>query len=365
MYNGPLRGVITIIAAESRNPQERPALELVECVPNFSEGRDQEVIEAIAGEIAQTPGVELLDVDPGRSTHRTVVTFVGPPGPVEEAAFRAIGQAAERIDMRIHRGAHPRMGATDVCPFVPLTGTTMEDCVAGARRLGRRVGRTLGIPVYLYGEAATRPERRRLPALRAGEYEGLPAKLRDPAWAPDFGPARFLPRSGVTAIGARRLLLAWNVNLDTPDARIARRIAARLRESGGLVRAAGGEVRRVPGRFRHLQGSGWSIEEYGRAQVTFNVTDTEAIGLHELFAACREEAARLGVRVTGSEVVGLVPLAMLLAAGDEALARGGAPEGERVAAAVAALGLDELRPFVPERKVLEYRLRAALGQASL
>jgi glutamate formiminotransferase/formiminotetrahydrofolate cyclodeaminase len=279
-------------------------MKLIECVPNFSEGRDRSVIDAITAEISGTSGAALLDVDAGAATHRTVVTFAGPPEAVEEAAFRAIRRAAELIDMRRHRGEHPRIGATDVCPFVPMRGATMQDCIEIARRLGRRVGTELGIPVYLYGAAATRPERRRLPDIREGEYEALPRKLERPEFAPDFGPATFNARSGATVIGAREFLIAWNVNLNTRDRKLAARIAAELRETGKLQRDAAGAIVRdgtgkplsVPGRFAELQGGGWYIREYGRAQLTFNVMSHTVAPLHEVFDAALIEASSSGSR---------------------------------------------------------------------
>jgi len=266
---------------------------LIECVPNFSEGRDRAVIDAITAEISDTEGAVLLDVDPGQTTHRTVVTIAGPPDAVVEAAFRAIRKAAELIDMSKHEGEHARMGATDVCPFVPMQGATMEDCVKLARRLAERVGEELGIPTYLYGEAAQKPERTRLPDIRQGEYEALPEKLKDPAFAPDFGPAKFSARSGATAIGARPFLIAWNLNLNTRQKKLANKVAAELRETGKLKRNAGGKfVRdengkalREPGMFTHLQGGGWYIEEYGRSQISFNLMDYKITGIHQVFDA--------------------------------------------------------------------------------
>jgi len=346
-------------------------MKLIECVPNFSEGRDRTVIDAITGEIGRVEGAVLLDVDPGASTNRTVVTFAGPPEAVLEAAFRAIRKAAERIDMAGHRGVHPRMGATDVCPFVPMQGATMADCIELAESLGRRVGDELGIPVYLYGEAARRPERRRLPDIRHGEYEMLPVKLADPAFAPDFGTAEFNPRSGATVIGAREFLIAWNINLNTRDRRVANRIAAELREtgrpqkdaSGKTVRGPDGQALRQPGRLRELQGGGWYISDYGRAQISFNLMNYRVTGLHTVFDAACDEAAKLGARVTGSELVGLVPLDALLAAGDHYLARlgrtTGVPESERIHSAVLSLGLGELARFDPAQKVVEYGYRGA------
>ncbi|HKQ62909.1 MAG TPA: glutamate formimidoyltransferase, partial [Candidatus Polarisedimenticolaceae bacterium] len=344
-------------------------MKLVECVPNFSEGRDRATIDAITREISAVAGAKLLDVDPGAATHRTVVTFVGPPDAVLEAAFRAIRRAAELIDMGRHHGEHPRMGATDVCPFVPMQGATMEDCVELARRLGHRVGSELGIPVYLYGEAASRPERRRLPDIRQGEYEALPQKLQSAEFAPDYGPAAFNARSGATAIGAREFLIAWNVNLNTRDRKLAEKIAAALREtgrprrdaSGAIVRDALGQAQREPGRFRELQGGGWYIAEYARAQLTFNLMNHKVTSLHAVFDAAREEAARLGLRVTGSELVGLVPLEAILAAGDHYLTRQGrtigVPDAERVHTAILSLGLADLAPFDPQEKIIEYKYR--------
>jgi glutamate formiminotransferase/formiminotetrahydrofolate cyclodeaminase len=342
-------------------------MSLVECVPNFSEGRDAGKIAAIAASIEAVDGVALLDVDPGRATNRTVLTFAGAPDAVEEAAFRGIETAAHLVDMRVHHGEHPRMGATDVCPFVPLEGTTMDECVEMARRVGARVGTELGIPVYLYGEAASIPDRRSLADVRHGEYEGLAARVD----RPDYGPATFNPVSGATAIGARSFLIAYNVNLNTRDRRAANEIAGALRESGRPKRNRQGTIERdvdgvavyEPGRFSRLRGVGWYIEEYGRAQVSFNLTDPATTSLHAVFDASCEEAARLGLRVTGSEIVGLVPRDALLAAGDHYLrAQGkttGVPEAERIHVAVMSLGLNDVAPFDPAQKVIEYRYRGA------
>jgi len=344
---------------------------LIECVPNFSEGRDRGVIDAITAEISETEGAVLLDVDPGQATHRTVVTIAGPPDAVVEAAFRAIRKAAELIDMSKHEGEHARMGATDVCPFVPMQGATMEDCIELAKRLAKRVGEELGIPSYLYGEAAQRPERTRLPDIRQGEYEALPEKLKDPAFAPDFGPAEFNSRSGATAFGARPFLIAWNLNLNTRQKKLANQVAAELRETGKLKRnAAGkfvrdenGKAMRVPGIFTHLQGGGWYIDEYGRAQISFNLMDYKITGIHQVFDAACAEAEKIGVRITGSELVGLIPLEAMLAAGDYYLDKQGATRGvteqERIHAAVLSLGLAELNPFDPMDKIIEYRYYGA------
>lgn len=334
-------------------------MKLIECVPNFSEGRDRAVIEAIAAEISGTPGAMLLDVDPGAATNRTVVTFIGGPDAVEEAAFRAIKKAAALIDMTRQQGEHPRLGATDVCPFIPVQGATMEDCVAIARRVGRRVGEELGIPVFLYEAAASRPERKSLADVRRGEYEALPEKLKDPVFAPDFGPARFNPRSGATVIGAREFLIAYNVNLNTKDKKLASAIAQVIREAGSSKRGADGTTVTIPGRFKNCRAVGWYIEEFGRAQVSINLTNYKLTPLHHVFDAVCEEAAKLGLRVTGSELVGLIPRDALLAAGDHYLAKQGkttgVPEKERVHAAVLSLGLSELANFEPSLKVIEYR----------
>ncbi|MGB5564966.1 MAG: glutamate formimidoyltransferase, partial [Acidimicrobiia bacterium] len=338
-------------------------MKLVECVPNFSEGRDHEVVASITAEIERVDGVELLDVDPGAATNRTVVTFVGTPEAAEEAAFRAIARAAELIDMSRHTGEHPRMGATDVCPFVPIEGTTLDDCVEIARRLGARVGADLGIPVYLY-EYAALDGRRSLADARSGEYESLAARSD----APDFGPA-LNPSAGATAIGARRFLIAYNVNLNTTDRKLAHQVASAVRTLGTATRDADGKIIKnehgktvfAPGRFEEVKGVGWYIDEYDRAQVSLNLTDTAVSPMHEVFQACREEASLRGMRVTGSEIVGLVPLDAMLAAGDyflEAQGRTTAiPKHDRVRAAVVSLGLDEITPFDPAAKIVEYRFR--------
>jgi glutamate formiminotransferase/formiminotetrahydrofolate cyclodeaminase len=290
---------------------------------------------------------------------------------VEEAAFRAIRRASQLIDMSKHKGEHPRMGATDVCPFVPVQGATMEDCVEVARRLGKRVGDELGIPVYLYEAAATRPARRSLADIRKGEYEALPEKMKDPDFAPDFGPAVHNERSGATVIGAREFLIAYNFNLNTRDKKLAHAIAQELREAGKpkrgpdgkIVKDAEGRTVNVPGRFKECRAVGWYIEEYGRAQISINFTNYKVTSIHEVFDAAREEAGRRGLRVTGSELVGLIPLEAVLAAGDYYLARQGkttgVPEKERVHAAILSLGLAELGPFDPQQKIIEYRYRGA------
>jgi glutamate formiminotransferase / formiminotetrahydrofolate cyclodeaminase len=338
---------------------------LVECVPNFSEGRDRAKIDAITKVIEACPGVRLLDVDPGADTNRTVVTFVGEPDAVVEAAFAAIARAAEVIDMAQHHGAHSRIGATDVCPFVPLEGVTMEDCVALARRLGERVGRDLRIPVYLYEEAATSPARRNLADVRKGEYEGLREKLADPEWQPDFGPADFNPRTGASVIGAREFLVAYNINLNTKDKRLATRIAQVIRESGGPKRDAKGafvldekgEKVHQPGRFECCKATGWYIDQYGLAQISINFTNYKKTPVHVVFDECCREAERWGLRVTGSELVGLIPKAAIVAAGRHYLEKqglsAGQPEADLVEAAVLSLGLAQLGPFEPKKKIIE------------
>jgi glutamate formiminotransferase/formiminotetrahydrofolate cyclodeaminase len=344
-------------------------MKLVECVPNFSEGRDRDKIRAITAEIEAVPGVKLLDVDPGASTNRTVVTMLGEPEAVQEAAFRAIAKAAEILDMRTHKGAHSRMGATDVCPFVPVSGVTMDDCVRLAADLGRRVADELGIPVYLYEAAARKPERRNLATVRAGEYEGLPEKLKDPRWAPDFGQAVFNPRSGATIIGAREFLIAYNFNLNTRDRKLAHEIALSLRESGrarrdkdgNVVKDARGNTVKLPGRFKEVKSVGWYVEDYGVAQVSVNFTNYKTTPIHVVFDEAVRLAAKLGLRVTGSELVGLIPKEALLMAGRHYLEKQGkspgVPEDELIRMAVRSLGLADVAPFDPEKKIIEYQVR--------
>ena len=344
---------------------------IIECVPNFSEGRDMAVIEKITDEIKKVDGVKLLDVDPGKATNRTVVTFVGEPDSVVEAAFNAIKKAAELIDMSKHRGEHPRMGATDVCPLIPVSGVTMEETVQYARKLAKRVGEELGIPVYLYEEAATTPERRNLAVIRAGEYEGLEKKLQDPKWIPDFGPAKFNPKTGATVIGARDFLVAYNINLNTTSTRRANAVAFDIREkgrvkregdplTGKIVRDKDGKPVRIPGALKHVKAIGWFIEEYGIAQVSVNLTNINETPLHRVFEEAEKSANKRGMRVTGSELVGLVPKKVLLEAGKHFLEKQqrstGIPEEDIIFIAVKSLGLDDLAPFDPKKKVIEYLL---------
>lgn len=347
---------------------------LIECVPNISEGRDRAKIDAIASVVETVEGVRLLDVDPGKATNRTVITFVGEPEPVCEAAFRLIKKAQELIDMRVHKGEHPRFGATDVCPLVPISGMSMEETAGYAKKLGERVGRELGIPVYLYEAAASEEKRRNLANNRSGEYEGLPKKLKDPAWKPDHGPAEFnesVARSGAMAIGARNFLVAYNVNLNTTSTRRANAIAFDIREAGRVMREgdpltgkpvldSSGEPLKIPGKLKAVKGIGWYIEEYGIAQLSLNLTDITVTPVHVAFHEACKSAEERGIRVTGSELVGLIPKQALLDAADFYLARQerslGISEREKIKIAVKSLGLDDLAPFDPQKKVIEYML---------
>ncbi len=389
---------------------------IVECVPNFSEGRDRALLEKITNAIAAVPGVSLLDVDPGANTNRTVVTFVGSPEAVAEGAFQGVAKAAELIDMRRHHGEHPRMGATDVVPFVPVADITMEECAEIARRVGRRIGEELGISVYLYEHAASRPERRNLSRVRSGEYEGMAEKLKDPAWKPDYGPADLNERAGVTAVGAREFLIAYNIDLNTTDRRYANEIAYTLRERGRWKRTGntepfyykgeivrfssdgrypcgpcdfvgdsfeeleahyrdvhGGDLRARyegleidperptgpvfdDGLFKDVKAIGWVIEEYGRAQISINLTNYKVSAPHEVLEAAREEAGKRGIVVTGSELVGLVPYDAIDRAARFYLRRmmksTGIPVPDRMETAIQSMGLRDVAPFDPAEKVL-------------
>ncbi|MFQ6605275.1 MAG: glutamate formimidoyltransferase [Fidelibacterota bacterium] len=395
---------------------------LVECVPNFSEGRDSSVIDAITAAITSVDGITLLDVDPGAETNRTVVTFVGEPDCVAEAAFSGIATAAELINMENHSGAHPRIGATDVCPFIPVSGITREECVDLSRRVAERVGSELGIPVYLYEHSAATQERKNLAQVREGEYEGLEHKLSQPQWKPDFGPARFNAKAGATVMGCRDFLIAYNINLNTSDARLATDLAFEIREKGRAIRRrinnsvnlldgdliryasdhypcsycdnvfkatsdliahsktdhdfdiiaywqligyqesslAGKTVKR-PGLYRGVKAIGWYIPEYRRAQISINFTDYKTSPIHEVFDTVVRLAEERGVRVTGSELVGLVPLEALLMAGRHYLERQqrttGIPESDMVEVAVQSLGLRDLGSFDPQTKIIDYAVR--------
>ncbi|MHC4449317.1 MAG: glutamate formimidoyltransferase [Planctomycetota bacterium] len=344
---------------------------IIECVPNFSEGRDPAVIDQITAQVETVDGVRLLDVDPGAATNRTVVTIAGDPDAVVEAAFRAIRKAAELIDMSTHSGEHPRFGATDVCPLVPVSGVTMEETVEYARALARRLGEELGLTIYCYENAAASEERRNLATVRAGEYEGLEARLKDPKWKPDFGPATFNARSGATAVSARDFLVAYNINLNTTSTRRANAIAFDVREQGRVKTEDGsvsgkpvldenGEKVRIPGALKCVKGIGWYIEEYGVAQISMNLTNTSVTPVHIAFdEVCRRAEAR-GIRVTGSELVGLVPLASILDAGRYFLRKQqrsvGVSDRELIKIAVKTMGLDELSPFDSNEKIIEYAI---------
>ncbi len=342
---------------------------LIECVPNFSEGRDLAVIREITDAIESVDGVKLLDVDPGAATNRTVVTFAGEPEAVVEAAVRAGRKAKERIDMRRHHGEHPRFGALDVCPLVPIAGVTMAETVEYALALARRLGEEVGLTVYCYENAATRSERRNLATVRAGEYEGLADKLKDPRWQPDFGPAKFDAGAGATAVGARDFLIAYNVNLNTTSTRRANAIAFDVREkgrpkregdalSGPIVKDADGKEVWIPGTLKCVKGIGWFIEEYGIAQISMNLTNIAVTPLHVAFDEVCERARDRGVRVTGSEIVGLVPLQAMLDAGRYFLRKQqrstGVPDRELIKIAVKSMGLDDLAPFDPDKKIIEH-----------
>jgi glutamate formiminotransferase/formiminotetrahydrofolate cyclodeaminase len=344
---------------------------LIECVPNFSEGRDMTIIKQITDEIEKVEGVRLLDVDPGKATNRTVVTFVGNPDAVVEAAFHAIQKASAIIDMSRHKGEHPRFGGTDVCPLVPVGNITMEETASFARKLAERVGKELEIPVYCYENAAFTEERRNLANCRSGEYEGLPKKLEDPHWKPDFGPAKFNPRTGAIAIGARDFLVAYNVNLNTTSSRRANAVAFDIREKGRPVREGNpitGKIKKdgqgneiwIPGTLKACKAIGWYIEEYGIAQVSINMTNISITPVHEAFEAACLSAQERGMRVTGSELVGLIPLRAMIAAGKYFLKKqnrsAGVSEEEIIKIAIKSLGLDDLKPFHPKEKIIEYIL---------
>ena len=348
--------------------------QLIECVPNFSEGREMDKIKQITDQIESVDGVRLLDVDPGKATNRTVVTFVGEPAQVVEAAFLAIKKASEIIDMRQHRGEHPRFGATDVCPFVPISNISMEETVEYARKLARKVGDELQFPVYCYEFAAFKDKRRNLASVRSGEYEGLAEKLSNPEWKPDFGPDRFVPRTGAIAIGARNFLVAYNVNLNTTSTRRANAVAFDVREAGRveregdpltgkIVKDEKGDPVRIPGSLKKVKAIGWYIEEFGICQISMNLTDITVTPVHIAYDEVFEKARLRGLRVTGSELVGLIPLSAMLEAGKYFLRKQerslGLPESEIIKIAVKSMGLNELKPFNPREKIIEYMLEDA------
>lgn len=344
---------------------------LIECVPNFSEGKDMSIIKQITDQIETVEGVKLLDVDPGAATNRTVVTFVGTPDEVIEAAFLAVKKASQLIDMTKHKGEHPRMGATDVCPLVPISNISMEETVEYAHKLAKRIGDELEIPVYCYEKAAFTKERRNLAYCRSGEYEGLPEKLSKPEWKPDFGPAKFNARAGATAVGARDFLVAYNINLNTTSTRRANSIAYDIRErgrvkregnpiTGKIVRDEQGNQVYIPGSLKEVKGIGWFIEEYGIAQISLNLTNISVTPVHVAFEEACKKAQERGIRVTGSELVGLIPLKAITDAGKYFLRKQqrsvGVSEDELIKIAVKSLGLDDLKPFNPKEKIIEYMI---------
>lgn len=333
---------------------------VIECVPNFSEGRDMNIIRQITDAIESVDGVKLLNVDPGKATNRTVVTFVGDEESVVEAAFRAISKAAELIDMSKHKGEHPRFGATDVCPFIPIANATMDDCIACAKKLGERVGNKLGIPVYLYEFAASAAHRKNLASVRHGEYEGIKDKIKTADWTPDYGPSEWNVHSGNIAIGARKILIAYNANLNTTSTRRANSVAFDVREQGRKVKNEKGEEVVQPGACKAVKGIGWFIEEYGVAQVSMNLVDIDVTPIHIAFDACVTSAYNRGMRVTGSELIGLIPLQSMLDAGKYFLLKQqrsiGVSEDELIKIAIKSMSLDELTPFDPQKRIIEYML---------
>ena len=346
--------------------------QLIECVPNFSEGNDLTIIKQITDRIESVEGVRLLNVDPGKATNRTVVTFVGEPDAVIEAAVRAIKLAGELIDMSKHKGEHPRMGATDVCPLIPVSGITMEETAAYAKKLGERVGKELSIPVYLYENAQPNKDRSNLSIIRAGEYEGFFKKIKLPEWKPDFGPNEYDAKRGATVIGAREFLVAFNINLNTTSTRRANAIAFDVREAGRVKREGDpltgkiilgpdGKAITIPGTLKSTKAIGWFIEEYGIAQISMNLTNTSITSVHKAFEEVTKSANEKGIRVTGSELVGIIPLKCLIDAGKYFLEKQerstGIPEKELIKIAVKSLGLEELAPFKPEERIIEYLLK--------
>jgi len=335
-------------------------MQIIECVPNFSEGNDLNIIRQITEQIETVEGVRLLNVDPGKATNRTVVTFVGTPQAVIEAGFRAIKKAGELIDMSKHKGEHPRMGATDVCPLIPVSGISMEETAAWAQKLAKRVGEELLLPVYLYESAQPNKDRSNLSMIRAGEYEGFFKKIKLPEWKPDFGPAEFDSKRGATVIGARDFLVAYNVNLNTTSVRRANAVAFDIREAGRKVKNEKGEEIVKPGSLQCVKAIGWFIEEYGIAQISINLTNINVTPVHIAFNEACQKAEERGIRVTGSELVGLIPLKAMLDAGKYFLKKQkrsvGVSEKELIRIAVVSMGLDQLGPFKPEEKIIEYML---------
>lgn len=337
--------------------------QIIECVPNFSEGIDHEIIQNITDQIGLVEGVKLLNVDPGRDANRTVVTFAGPPEAVIEAAFRAIKTAGELIDMSTQKGTHPRMGATDVCPLIPVSNITIDEVIVYAEKLARRVGEELQIPVYLYENSQQDKKRSNLAAIRAGEYEGFFKKMQLPNWKPDFGPAVMDVKRGATVIGARDFLIAYNINLNTTSTRIANEIAQDVRETGKIIFGENGK-KRIPGAMKFVKAIGWYMEEYGKAQVSMNLTNISATPIHIAFDEVCAKAAAHGVEVTGSELIGMIPLKAMTDAGRYFLQKQGITyindETKLITAAIQAMGLNELAPFDPNKKIIEYQLDSDL-----
>lgn len=350
---------------------------LVECVPNFSEGRDQQKIDDIVSQMAAISGITVLDVDPGADTNRTVVTIVGAPDAVGEAAFQGIKRASELIDMSQQTGTHPRMGATDVCPFIPVSGVTDDECIKLSKEVGQRVGEELGIPVYLYEKSAQSEDRIKLPNIRKGEYEGLAEKLTNPNWKPDFGPAELNVKAGATVMGCREFLIAYNINLNTKDHRLATDIAFELREAGRskripnpdsknlldgeIVRHDDGKPVKVPGMFKDVKGIGWYVDAFNRAQISINFNNYKVSTIHDVFDAACKLADERGIRVTGSELVGLIPLEAMVMAGKHYLKKQnrsiGVPTADIVECAVQSLGLNDVAPFISKEKIIDYAVQ--------
>lgn len=334
--------------------------QLIECVPNFSEGRDMIIIEQIANEIRSVSGVKLLNIDPGKATNRTVITFVGNPEAVVEAAFLAIKKASQLIDMSKQTGEHPRIGATDVCPLIPVSGISMEETVEYAKKLGRKVGEELNIPVYLYEAAQPNKARSNLAVIREGEYEGLFKKIKLPEWKPDFGPAEHSVRAGSTVIGARDFLVAYNININSTSTQIAKQIAAEIRESGRIKRDGNAEPVKIPGTLKSVKAIGWFIEEYGVAQISMNLTNINVTPVHIAFEEVSKKALEHGTKTTGSELIGLIPLKAMLDAGRYFLKKQGqsvdVSDEQLIQTAIISLGLNELSPFKPKERIIEYVL---------
>lgn len=339
--------------------------QLLECIPNFSEGRNPDTIDAIADAIRAVAGAYLLHIDISPAANRTVITFAGAPEAVTEAAFRAITTAAELIDMSHQEGVHPRIGATDVCPLVPLQGISMDEAVQYARQLGARVGDSLQIPVFLYEYAASAAHRRALPAIRKGQYEGLAQRMTQPGWQPDYGPAALNAKSGATVIGARDILVAFNISLNTEDVSLAEQLARQLRESG-YTETTNGNKHKVPGLLPKVRAIGWHMADYNQAQVSFNLLDYRITSPLQVWEACKQLATAAGATLAGSEVIGLIPEACLLEAGRAATSQQtGLSREQLVQAAIAYMGLDRLKAFDPQEKILEYRIAAVCGPDTL